>query len=71
MVPLSAHSRAAVGSPPGRRDAAGHAKPRCHHQPVGNNHRQPNEFYRVLLSRAIDRPRWELFGDEAALILPG
>ena len=22
-----------------------------------NNHRQPNEFYRVLLSRAIDRPR--------------
>jgi len=34
-----------------------------------NNHRQPNEFYRVLLSRAIDRPRWELFGDEAALIL--
>ena len=34
-----------------------------------NNHRQPNEFYRVLLSRAIARPRWELFGDEAALIL--
>src|SRR6266511_4298798 len=34
-----------------------------------NNHRQPNEFYRVLLSRAIGRPRWELFGDEAALIL--
>jgi hypothetical protein len=34
-----------------------------------NNHRQPNEFYRALLSRAIARPRWELFGDEAALIL--
>jgi hypothetical protein len=34
-----------------------------------NNQRQPNEFYRVLLSRAIDRPRWELFGDEAAAIL--
>jgi hypothetical protein len=34
-----------------------------------NNHRQPSEFYRVLLSRAIGRPRWELFGDEAALIL--
>jgi hypothetical protein len=31
-----------------------------------NNHRQPNEFYRVLLSRAIGKPRAELFGDEAA-----
>jgi hypothetical protein len=34
-----------------------------------NNHRQPNEFYRVLLSRAIGRPRWELFGDEALILL--
>ena len=33
------------------------------------NHRQPNEFYRVLLSRAMGRPRAELFSDEPELIL--
>jgi hypothetical protein len=37
-----------------------------------NNHQQPDDFYRDLLSRAIGRPRFQLFGDEAAtFILPG
>src|SRR6266571_4037007 len=35
-----------------------------------NNHQQPNEFYRGLLSGATARPRAELFGDETSLILP-
>jgi len=35
-----------------------------------NHHQQPDEFYRGLLSRALDRPRTALFGDETALILP-
>ncbi len=35
-----------------------------------NHHQQPDDFYRELLSRALDRPRTALFGDETALILP-
>jgi tetratricopeptide (TPR) repeat protein len=35
-----------------------------------NNHQQPNEYYRGLLSGATARPRAKLFGDETALILP-
>ena len=34
-----------------------------------NNHQQPNEFYRGLLSKVLDRPRAELFSDEAAIVL--
>jgi hypothetical protein len=34
-----------------------------------NNHQQPDEFHRELLSRATGRPRFELFSDEAAVIL--
>ena len=34
-----------------------------------NNHQQPNDFYRALLSGATGRPRAELFGDEPALVL--
>ena len=33
-----------------------------------NNHQQPDDFYRDLLSRATGRHRFELFSDEAALI---
>jgi hypothetical protein len=29
-----------------------------------NNHQQPDDFYRDLLSRATGRPRTELFSDE-------
>jgi hypothetical protein len=35
-----------------------------------NHHQQPDEFYQGLLSRALGRPRTELFGDETALVLP-
>jgi hypothetical protein len=34
-----------------------------------NNHQQPDEFYRDLLSRATGRQRFELFSDEAAVAL--
>jgi hypothetical protein len=34
-----------------------------------NNHQQPDEFYRDLLSRATGRPRFQLFSDEAAAVL--
>jgi hypothetical protein len=34
-----------------------------------NNHQQPDDFHRELLSRATGRPRFELFSDEAAVIL--
>jgi hypothetical protein len=34
-----------------------------------NNHQQPDDFYRDLLSRATGRPRFQLFGDEAATFL--
>jgi tetratricopeptide (TPR) repeat protein len=34
-----------------------------------NNHQQPNDFYRGLLSGATGRPRAELFSDEPALIV--
>jgi hypothetical protein len=34
-----------------------------------NNHQQPDDFYRDLLSRATGRPRFELFSDEAAIVL--
>jgi hypothetical protein len=34
-----------------------------------NNHQQPDEFYRDLLSRATGRPRFQLFSDEAAAAL--
>jgi hypothetical protein len=34
-----------------------------------NNHQQPDDFYRDLLSRATGRPRYQLFSDEAATIL--
>jgi hypothetical protein len=34
-----------------------------------NNHQQPDEFYRELLSRATGRHRFELFSDEAAIAL--
>ena len=34
-----------------------------------NNHQQPDEFYRELLSRATGRQRFELFSDEAAVAL--
>jgi hypothetical protein len=32
-----------------------------------NNHQQPDDFYRELLSRATGRHRFELFSDEAAV----
>jgi hypothetical protein len=32
-----------------------------------NNHQQPDDFYRDLLSRATGRARAELFGDESDL----
>ncbi len=34
-----------------------------------NNHQQPSNFYRGLLSSATGRSRVELFSDEAALVL--
>jgi hypothetical protein len=34
-----------------------------------NNHQQPDDFYRDLLSRATGRARAELFGDELAVAL--
>jgi hypothetical protein len=34
-----------------------------------NNHQQPDDFYRELLSRATGRQRFELFSDEAAVAL--
>jgi hypothetical protein len=34
-----------------------------------NNHQQPDDFYRDLLSRATGRPRFQLFSDEAAVVL--
>jgi hypothetical protein len=34
-----------------------------------NNHQQPDDLYRDLLSRATGRPRFQLFGDEAATLL--
>jgi hypothetical protein len=34
-----------------------------------NNHQQPEDFYRELLSRATGRPRFQLFSDEAATVL--
>jgi hypothetical protein len=34
-----------------------------------NNHQQPDDFYRDLLSRATGKPRFELFSDEAATVL--
>jgi hypothetical protein len=34
-----------------------------------NNHQQPDDFYRALLSRATGRHRFELFSDEAAVAL--
>jgi hypothetical protein len=34
-----------------------------------NNHQQPSDFYRGLLSRATGRSRVELFSDEAAVVL--
>jgi hypothetical protein len=34
-----------------------------------NNHQQPDDFYRDLLSRATGRLRFELFSDEAAVAL--
>jgi hypothetical protein len=34
-----------------------------------NNHQQPDNFYRELLSRATGRQRFELFSDEAAVAL--
>ena len=34
-----------------------------------NNHQQPDDFYRDLLSRATGRYRFELFSDEAAVAL--
>ena len=34
-----------------------------------NNHQQPDDFYRDLLSRATGRPRYQLFSDEAATVL--
>ena len=34
-----------------------------------NNHQQPDDFHRELLSRATGRPRFHLFSDEAAVIL--
>src|SRR5215211_655233 len=34
-----------------------------------NNHQQPDDFHRELLSRATGRPRFELFSDEAAVVL--
>ena len=34
-----------------------------------NNHQQPDDFYRKLLSRATGRHRFELFSDEAAVAL--
>jgi len=33
-----------------------------------NNHQQPDDFYRDLLSRATGRARAELFGDEAVAV---
>src|SRR4029453_13959190 len=33
-----------------------------------NNHQQPDDFYRHLLSRATGRHRFELFSDEAAVV---
>jgi hypothetical protein len=35
-----------------------------------NNHQQPDDFYRDLLSRATGRARAELFSDES-IVLPG
>jgi len=34
-----------------------------------NNHQQPDNFYRDLVSRATGRPRFQLFSDEAAVLL--
>jgi hypothetical protein len=34
-----------------------------------NNHQQPDNFYRDLVSRATGRPRFQLFSDEAAVVL--
>jgi hypothetical protein len=34
-----------------------------------HNHQQPDDLYRDLLSRATGRPRFQLFGDEAATFL--
>jgi len=34
-----------------------------------NNHQKPDDFYRELLSRATGRQRFELFSDEAAVVL--
>jgi hypothetical protein len=34
-----------------------------------NNHQQPEDFYRDLLSRATGRPRFALFNDEATTAL--
>lgn|GEM_PF-1557520 len=34
-----------------------------------NNHQQPDDLYRDLLSRATGRPRFQLFGNEAATFL--
>jgi hypothetical protein len=34
-----------------------------------NNHQQPDDFYRDLLSRATGWPRFQLFSDEAAVVL--
>jgi hypothetical protein len=34
-----------------------------------NNHQQPDDFYRDLLSRATGRPRFQLFSDEATMVL--
>ncbi len=31
-----------------------------------NNHQQPSDFYRDLLTRTLSRPRAELFSDEAS-----
>jgi tetratricopeptide (TPR) repeat protein len=33
-----------------------------------NNHQQPDDFYRDLLSRATGRPRFQLFSDEATMV---
>jgi hypothetical protein len=33
-----------------------------------NNHQQPDDFYRDLLSRATGRPRAELFSDEPVTV---
>ena len=35
----------------------------------GNNHQQPDDFFRDLLGRATGRHRFELFSDEAAVAL--